>query len=197
LCARSLSPLALRLSSPSATQPTNHLDLSAVIWLEATLQAWPTTLLLVSHARDFLNNVCSDIIHLHSRRLTAFRGNYASFEMQRAERMRCSEKRVEAEARKKKHMQAFLDKFGALLRQRAKLVQNRMARMEAQIDRVGVFDDPEFCFRFPEPSPVNPPVIGFHDVTFAYPNAPSPIFRGVNFGFDLDSRIALVVRCII
>jgi ATP-binding cassette subfamily F protein 3 len=173
-------------------EPTNHLDLSAVIWLEATLQAWPTTLLLVSHARDFLDNVCSDIIHLHSRRLTAFKGNYMSFEMQRAERARCSEKSVEREQRKKKHMQAFLDKFGALLRQRAKLVQNRMARLEAQIDRVGVFDDPEYCFRFPEPLPVNPPVIGFHDVTFAYPGAPSAVFKHVNFGFDLDSRVALV-----
>ncbi len=166
--------------------------MSAVIWLEATLQAWPTTLLLVSHARDFLDNVCSDIVHLHSKRLTAFRGNYASFEAQRAERLRCSEKRVEADARKRKHMQAFLDKFGALLRQRAKLVQNRIDKLERQIDRVGVVDDPEYCFRFPEPPAVTPPVLGFHDVTFSYPGAAQPVFRAVNFGFDLDSRIALV-----
>ena len=168
------------------------MDLSAVIWLEATLRTWPNTLLLVSHARDFLNNVCTDIIHLHAKRLVMYKGDYSSFEAQRAERIRCSEKRAEVEARKRKHMQAFLDKFGALLRQRAKIVQNRMARLEAQIDRAGVFDDPEYCFRFPEPPAVHPPVIGFHDVTFAYPGAARPVFRNVNFGFDLESRVALV-----
>lgn len=120
----------------------------------AALQAWPKTLLIVSHARDFLNSVCTDIVHLHSRKLVHFKGDYDSFEAQLAERNRCNEKRAEAADRKKKHMQAFLDKFGALLRQRAKLVQNRMARMEHQIDRVGVLDDPDYCFRFPEPSQV-------------------------------------------
>jgi|APGre2960657444_1045066.scaffolds.fasta_scaffold01255_7 ATP-binding cassette subfamily F protein 3 len=175
-------------------EPTNHLDLEAVCWLEATLMKWPTTLLLVSHARDFLDNVCTDIVHLHNRKITAWRGNYSSFEMQRAERQRCAGKRAEADERKRKHMQAFLDKFGALLRQRAKVVQGRMARLEAQIDRVGVEDDPEFCFVFPDPGAVAPPVIGFFDVTFSYPNAQRPVFKGVNFGFDLDSRIALVGR---
>jgi ATP-binding cassette subfamily F protein 3 len=118
-------------------EPTNHLDLRAVIWLENTLIHWPNTLLVVSHARDFLNSVCTDIIHLSQRKLTAWKGNYDCFEAQRAERLRCTEKRAEADARKKRHMQAFLDRFGALLRQRAKLVQNRMARLEAHVDKVG------------------------------------------------------------
>lgn len=166
--------------------------MSAVIWLENVLVNWPNTLLIVSHARDFLNNVCTDIIQLSNRKLTQWRGNYDAFEAQRMERLRCSEKRAEAESRKRKHMQAFLDKFGALLRQRAKLVQNRMARLEAHVDRVGVYDDPEYCFRFPEPPDVNPPIIGFDDVTFSYPGSARTIFRNVNFGFDLDSRVALV-----
>lgn len=175
-------------------EPTNHLDLNAVLWLEATLCVWPNTLLLVSHARGFLDCVCTDIVHLSGRRLTAYRGNYSDFEAQRAERARCSERRAEAESRKKKHMQAFIDKFGALLRQRAKLVQARMARMEAHIDRTGVLsDDPEYCFRFPEPPAVPPPVIGFDAVTFSYePGVKPPIYKDVSFGFDLDSRIALV-----
>ena len=175
-------------------EPTNHLDLSAVLWLESVLVAWPNTLLIVSHARDFLNNVATDIIQLTGKpgKLVAWKGNYDAFCAAAAERDRCSAKRAEAEARKKKHLQAFLDKFGALLRQRAKLVQNRIARMEAHVDKVGVFDDPDYCFRFPEPPEVSPPIIGFHDVTFAYPGAAKPLFRDANFGFDCDSRVALV-----
>jgi ATPase subunit of ABC transporter with duplicated ATPase domains len=60
-------------------EPTNHLDLHAVLWLEDYLLKWKKTVLLVSHAREFLNAVCTDIIHLHSRRLTTFRGTYDNF----------------------------------------------------------------------------------------------------------------------
>lgn len=70
------------------------------------LQAWPKTLLVVSHARDFLNSVCTDIVHLHNRKLTHYKGNFDSFETQLAERNRCEGKRAEAADRKKKHMQA-------------------------------------------------------------------------------------------
>lgn len=60
-------------------EPTNHLDLHAVLWLEDYLLRWPRTVLLVSHAREFLNAVCTDIIHLHSRTLTCYRGTYNNF----------------------------------------------------------------------------------------------------------------------
>lgn len=60
-------------------EPTNHLDLHAVLWLEDYLLKWHRTVLLVSHAREFLNAVCTDIIHLHSRTLTCYRGTYNNF----------------------------------------------------------------------------------------------------------------------
>jgi len=60
-------------------EPTNHLDLHAVLWLETYLLKWPKTVLIVSHAREFLNSVVTDIVHLHSRSLTAYRGTYDNF----------------------------------------------------------------------------------------------------------------------
>ena len=60
-------------------EPTNHLDLHAVLWLEDYLLKWKKTVLLVSHAREFLNAVCTDIIHLHTRSLATFRGTYDNF----------------------------------------------------------------------------------------------------------------------
>ena len=50
-------------------EPTNHLDLRAVLWLEEYLCRWKKTLVVVSHDRDFLNTVCSEIIHLHDQKL--------------------------------------------------------------------------------------------------------------------------------
>lgn len=51
----------------------NHLDLFAVLWLEDYLVKWPKTLLVVSHAREFLNAVCTDILHLHSHQVTTYK----------------------------------------------------------------------------------------------------------------------------
>lgn len=76
-------------------QPTNHLDVLAVIWLTDFLVAWPGTLVVVSHARSFLNEVCTDIVHLHARTLTTYRGDYDCFEATRAERQRNAAKAAE------------------------------------------------------------------------------------------------------
>ncbi len=61
-------------------EPTNHLDLRAVLWLEEYLTRWKKTLIVVSHDRDFLNTVTTDIIHLHDLKLHSYRGNFAQFD---------------------------------------------------------------------------------------------------------------------
>lgn len=57
-------------------EPTNMLDIKAIFWLEEYLQTWPTTLLVVSHDRNFLNTVPTDIIHLHSKKLDVYKSVY-------------------------------------------------------------------------------------------------------------------------
>lgn len=54
-------------------EPTNMLDVRAILWLENYLQTWPSTILVVSHDRNFLNAIATDIIHLHSQRLDGYR----------------------------------------------------------------------------------------------------------------------------
>jgi ATP-binding cassette, subfamily F, member 3 len=61
-------------------EPTNHLDLDAVMWLEDYLQKTENTVVVVSHAREFLNVVCTDIIHFFNSKLNYYKGNYDSFE---------------------------------------------------------------------------------------------------------------------
>lgn len=74
--------------SVSSAEPTNHLDLRAVLWLEEYLQRWKKTLVVVSHDRDFLNTVCTDVVHLHDLKLTSYRGNFAQFEEMYEQRRR-------------------------------------------------------------------------------------------------------------
>ncbi|CAN1138995.1 ABC transporter F family member 3 [Linum perenne] len=86
-------------------EPTNHLDLHAVLWLESYLVKWPKTFLVVSHAREFLNTVVTDVIHLHNQKLICYKGNYDTFERTRAEQLKNQQKAFESNERVRAHMQ--------------------------------------------------------------------------------------------
>lgn len=172
-------------------EPTNHLDLHAVLWLESYLLKWPKTLIVVSHAREFLNTVVTDILHLHGQKLITYKGDYDIFERTRAERLRNQQKAHEANERTRAHMQAFIDKFRYNAK-RASLVQSRIKAL----DRVGhvdaIVNDPDYKFEFPTPEDrPSAPIISFSDASFGYPGGPI-LFKNLNFGIDLDSRLAMV-----
>jgi ATP-binding cassette subfamily F protein 2 len=69
-----ITPMLLLLD-----EPTNHLDIEACVWLEAYLANYPHTLVMVSHSQDFLNNVCTNIIHLTQQKFVYYGGNYNAF----------------------------------------------------------------------------------------------------------------------
>nr|QNQ79026.1 ABC transporter F family member 3 [Paeonia lactiflora] len=172
-------------------EPTNHLDLHAVLWLETYLLKWPKTFIVVSHARQFLNTVVTDILHLQGQQLTAYKGDYDTFERTREEQLKNQQKAFESNERSRSHMQAFIDKFRYNAK-RAALVQSRIKAL----DRMGhvdeVVNDPDYKFEFPTPDDrPGPPIISFSDASFGYPGGPI-LFKNLNFGIDLDSRIAMV-----
>ena len=84
--------LARALMTPSdlllLDEPTNHLDLDAVLWLEQWLLKYPGTLLLISHDREFLDNVTTHTLHLHGGKAKLYTGDYTAFERQRSEQLR-------------------------------------------------------------------------------------------------------------
>ncbi|KAG6791568.1 hypothetical protein POTOM_000691 [Populus tomentosa] len=172
-------------------EPTNHLDLHAVLWLESYLVKWPKTFIVVSHAREFLNTVVTDILHLQGQKLTAYKGDYDTFERTREEQIKNQRKAIEANEKSRAHMQTFIDKFRYNAK-RASLVQSRIKAL----DRLGHMDeivnDPDYKFEFPTPDDrPGAPIISFSDASFGYPGGPL-MFKNLNFGIDLDSRIAMV-----
>ena len=92
-------------------EPTNYLDLEGTMWLESYLAKYPHTVLLISHDRDLLNRAVDSIVHLESHKLTFWRGGYDQFERQRAEKMELLQKSATKQDAKRKHMQAFVDRF--------------------------------------------------------------------------------------
>jgi len=196
-------------------EPTNHLDLHAVLWLEDFLLAYPKTVLIVSHARDFLNAVTDGIIHLAHKRLTAYKGNFDAFVEAAAERAQCEAAAAAGVERQKAHMQAFVDRF-RFNANRAALVQSRLKAI-ARLGEGGADggpplgeadDDSDLVFAFPPPpDPVAGPMVQLNDASFSYParsadgeagkagDAPAPgppLLTGLNFGVDSRTRVALV-----
>lgn len=172
-------------------EPTNHLDLHAVLWLGSYLVKWPKTFIVVSHAREFLNTVVTDILHLHGQKLTAYKGNYDTFERTREEQIKNQVKAFESNERSRAHMQSFIDKFRYNAK-RASLVQSRIKALERMGHVDEVVNDPDYKFEFPTPDDrPGPPIISFSDASFGYPGGPI-LFKNLNFGIDLDSRIAMV-----
>lgn len=110
-------------------EPTNMLDIKAIIWLEKYLQNWPTTLLVVSHDRNFLDSVPTDILYLHTQRIDAYRGNYENFVKTRSEKLKAQRREFDAQMAHRSHVQEFIDRF-RYNANRAASVQSKIKMLE-------------------------------------------------------------------
>lgn len=171
-------------------EPTNHLDMNAVMWLEDYLNSWPYTLIVVSHARDFINNIATDIIYFTNLKLYYYKGNYDDFEKSRAEKNKILSKQKKSQDKKLDHLQSFIDRFRANAK-RASLVQSRIKAVNRMEIVEEILEDPTCIFVFPVPEKLNPPVLRLDNVDLGY-EIGKPIVAKINFNLDMASRIAVV-----
>ena len=85
-------------------EPTNHLDLEACVWLEEELKNYKQILVIISHSQDFMNGVCSQVIHLDLQKLNYYGGNYDAFVRTRAELQENQAKKYQWEQDQIAHM---------------------------------------------------------------------------------------------
>ena len=120
--------LAAALMCPSdllmLDEPTNHLDLEATVWLEQWLQSYQGTILLISHDRTFLDSVINNVISFDNGGLDSYKGNYSSYERQRAERMALQQALFEKQQRRKSEIQNFVRRFSAKATKAKKKIQS-------------------------------------------------------------------------
>jgi len=176
-------------------EPTNHLDLEACVWLEEELKEYSKCLIVVSHSQDFLNSVCTNIIHWHLKKLNYYGGNYDAYVKTRAELEENQTKRYEWEQDQIKHMKEYIARFGhgsAKLARQAQSKEKTLAKMVqgGLAEKVQVERNLEFYF--PDCGNIPPPVIMVQNVSFKYNPESSFIYQDLDFGIDLDARIALV-----
>ncbi|WP_294338156.1 ABC-F family ATP-binding cassette domain-containing protein [uncultured Sphingomonas sp.] len=185
---------ALLFSQPDLLlldEPSNHLDLEAVMWLEDFLRDYRATIVVVSHERDFLNNVVDHILHLQGGKVTLYAGGYDSFEKQRAERMaQLAAAKANQETQRAK-LQDYIARNSARA-STAKQAQSRIKLLSKMQPIAELANDPSLTFDFPDPSELRPPLITLDLADVGYND--TPILKRLNLRIDPDDRIALLGR---
>ena len=170
-------------------EPTNHLDIEAIIWLEDYLKRYSKTLLLISHDRDFLNNICDSIIHFEDKKLVTYKGNYDSFLLQYNQKIELTSKAIEKQNQKKAHLQSYVDRF-RYKASKAKQAQSRLKMLEKMVDISAIEQEIAEKFTFPEANILPSPLIKTEKVSVGY--GEKIVLKNLNLYLNQDDRIALL-----
>ncbi len=184
--------LAQALMSPAdlllLDEPTNHLDLDATLWLEQWLRRYQGTLLLISHDRDFLDNIVSSIVHIEHKQLHLYRGNYSAFEIQRREKLAQQQANYAKQQRRVEEIHLFVNRFRAKAT-KARQAQSRLKELQRMEQIAPAHVDSPFHFCFPAPERFSDPLLTLSDASLGYDH---PILDQVNLNLHPGSRIALL-----
>ena len=191
--------LAQALMCPSdlllLDEPTNHLDLDAIIWLEDWLKRYPGTLIIISHDRDFLDEVVNVIVHIDERKLKRYSGHYSSFERQRNAQLELAAGQHEKQERKRAHLESFINRFKAQA-SKARQAQSRIKALSRMEELAPLRAAAEFSFEFREPARAPDPLLVLDKVSAGYRNdetgAETKIIDNIGFSLQTGQRIGLL-----
>ena len=189
--------LARALMCPSdiliLDEPTNHLDLDALVWLEAWLQRYAGTMIVISHDREFLDAVTNVTLHIDHAKLTRYGSNYSGFEILRAQQMELQQASFSKQQDKIAHLQKFITRFKAQA-SKAKQAQSRVKALERMEKVAPLLADAEFTFGFKEPNNLPNPMLAISDASFGYTidDEPKAILQGVSKSVLAGQRIGIL-----
>ena len=189
--------LARALMCPSdiliLDEPTNHLDLDALVWLEAWLQRYAGTMIVISHDREFLDAVTDVTLHIDHAKLTRYGSNYSGFEILRAQQMELQQASFSKQQDKIAHLQKFITRFKAQA-SKAKQAQSRVKALERMEKVAPLLADAEFTFGFKEPNNLPNPMLAISDSSFGYTvdEEPKAILQGVSKSVLAGQRIGIL-----
>jgi ATP-binding cassette subfamily F protein 3 len=173
-------------------EPTNHLDLDAVIWLQRWLKRFTGTLVLISHDRDFLDDVIGQILHIEHQTAKLYSGNYSAFERQRAEHLAQQDAQYQKQQKEVAHLTSFVDRFRAKA-SKAKQAQSRLKRLQKLPDLAPAHVDSQFTFSFEQPETLPYPLLALKESQCGY-GEQALILEDVAMTLVPGSRIGLLGR---
>ena len=174
-------------------EPTNHLDLEALIWVQSYLKNYPGAILMISHDREFLNQLVKGVLEIRRERLFRWTGNYDSFLLQRDAHEHQQLSAHKNQQRQIEHLQTFIDRFGAKNTKatQAKSKQKQIDRMKADlVDAPQGEDRLMKGFHFPQPERSGQRVLTLKKVDFAYGD--NVVYTGMECEIERGQRTVLV-----
>jgi len=171
-------------------EPTNHLDLEALLWFQTYLKSYPGAILVISHDREFLNQIVGSIVEIRQSRLIRYRGGYDDYLLQREAHEQQLLAAFKHQEREIGRLMDFVNRFRAkntkASQAQSKLKQiERMERVEAPTN-----DTAELDFQFPQPQRSGQRVIKLEQIHHAY--GENVVYRGVDFQAERGQRVVLV-----
>ncbi len=170
-------------------EPTNHLDLDATLWLEQWLNSYKGTLLIISHDRDFLDNVISHTVNIENLKLVEYVGNYSAYERQKAERLAQQSAAFEKQQTRIAEIENFVRRFRAKAT-KAKQAQSRLKELERMEKIAPAHIDSPFTFKFPEPEKLPQTLLSLDMADIGY--GETPIVSKINFSILSTTRLGLL-----
>ncbi len=171
-------------------EPTNHLDLETISWLENYLRSLPTPMVIVSHDREFLDRLCTQVVETERGVSTTYLGNYSTYLATKAEIRDAQMSAFERQQKELEKQQAFVERF------RASATRSTQAKSrEKQLDKIERVEAPEgsvrtLKFRFPPSPRSGREVVEIKDLTHSYKD--KILFLGTNLLIERGERIALL-----
>ncbi|MBV8439429.1 MAG: ABC-F family ATP-binding cassette domain-containing protein [Hyphomicrobiales bacterium] len=171
-------------------EPTNYLDLEGVLWLSDYLKSCPSTILVISHDRDLLDDVADHILHLDRAKLTLWSGGYSSFERQRREQQALQGKAIKKQEERRAHLQAFVDRFRASAT-KAPQAQSRLKMLAKMEPITAIVDEAVLPFRWPPiMRRLSPPIVAMEKVSAGYGGR--VVLSRIDLTLSNDDRIGLL-----
>ena len=190
--------LARALMAPSALllldEPTNHLDLDAMIWLERWLTNYDGTAIIISHDSEFLDSVCTAVLHIDQRQVTRYKGNYTSFLSQRAERLRLTQIAAQRQSQETVRLQQFIDRFKAKA-SKAKQAQSRVKALARMQTLAPLQAEAGINIRIPDPIDTPERLLTLKEASVGYQDADGqmqPILSGIEMRLEAGDRIGVL-----
>jgi ATP-binding cassette subfamily F protein 3 len=171
-------------------EPTNHLDLMSLMWFRSYLKGYPGAILMISHDRDFMDELVTTVFEIDEGRFVQYKGNYSSHLRQREENWERATAAYRTQQKEIEQIQEFIDRFRSVA-SKASQAQSR----EKQLQKMDKLEKPRplrkaFRFNFPQPQRAGQRVIALTGIHQAY--GEKKVYEGIDLEVERGERIALI-----
>ncbi|MBP6514220.1 MAG: ABC-F family ATPase [Steroidobacteraceae bacterium] len=173
-------------------EPTNNLDIHSIGWLEESLNNYDATMIIISHDRHFLNQVCTHIADLDFRQLKVYPGNYDDFMLASIQ----ARERVESANAKAKDrisdLQEFVRRFSANASKARQATSRKKQLEKIKIEEIKPSSRQNPYIRFEQAKKLYRSAVSVEKLSFRYPGTDTDVFSNLNFNIEAEQRVAII-----